>query len=225
LLTCSSALLASCDTLGLESGGGDGGGATGEGDGDGALDQIDLSGDEDSGEENGDLEFDFSTSCPQEQVEFNLTLDYQLNINESNGFIRESTNTEEGVTIMIQDSRVWMNSVNPLETISGTIEGQIGDCEVGGDFELSLIVGGSCQNGIATLDITGTYESYQREITCDGEVVENYTVAYTEGPSVEADFNIEMGGYTTGWSQDFGVFSAVYEWTLSPLFDAQAPSQ
>jgi len=200
-------LMSGCTTLGLGSGA----------EGDGAFDEIDLSDDGGEGDVEQD-EIDLSSGCPQEEIEFWLTLDYQLNVEQGNGYIRERTDPTAGVSLIIRDSDVWMRHIGlDSETIPGTIEGQIGDCQVEGMTELSFIIVGSCESGMATLDITGQYELYSRRIVCNGQVVENFTDSLIDGPSITADFNISLGGDTVDWSQDLGFVQAVYKWTLAPL--------
>jgi len=196
------ALLLGCALLGVRIGS--------ESDGDGELDEIDLSNDLD--------EIDLSSGCPQAAVEFLLPLAYQLNVEESNGYIRERTDPFAGVTLVIQGPEVWMAHTGAeAETIPGTIEGEIGDCQVEGMTELSFEISGSCDSGVATLDIEGEYEIYSRKIVCNGQVVEDFTDSLFEGPGINADFNISTSGDVVDWSQDLGVVQAVYRWTLMPI--------
>lgn len=207
MLILGQALLLGCGVLGFGSGS--------EGD-DAIFDEIDLSNDLD--------EIDLSSGCPQEAVEFLLTLDYRLEVEESNGYIRERTDPLTGVTLMIHGSEVWMTHTGAdIETIPGTIEGQIGDCQVDGMTELSFEIDGSCENGVATLNIEGTYEIYSRTIVCNGQVVEEFTDSLFEGPSINADFNISTSGDIVDWSQDLGVVKAVYTWILMPIGAPSTP--
>jgi hypothetical protein len=184
--------------------------ASGSEGGDGALDEIDLSGDLD--------EIDLSSGCPQEAVGFLLTLDYQLNVEESNGYIRERTDPLTGVMLVIHGSEVRLSYTGAdAETIPGTIEGEMGDCKVEGMTELSFEISGKCETGVASLDIEGTYEIYSRTIVCNGQVVEEFTDSLFDGPSINADFNISTSGDIVDWEMDLGAVSTVYRWILMPV--------
>lgn len=209
-------LSAGCDTLGIGSSGG-GAGDGGAEEGDGALDQIDLS-DSNEGADDGDSDqTDPFSSCPDNPDEYTLTLDYMLEYREANGYIREQTDTSAGVTIVVEGEDAYMLFRDAqAETIPGTIEGHIGDCEVEGMFELSFLVIGVCENGVAILDITGTYEIYHRRITCPGQVAEDFTDSLVDGPSGLFEFQLSQIGFTIPMSLDLGVAKMEYTWSLAP---------
>lgn len=191
--------------------------------GDGALDEIDLSGGDDGagGEDDGENgeegemdEIDLSSGCPSEAVDFKLTLDYQLNIDTDNGYIHERTDPNAYVLITIQGSDVRFT--NQGTTIPVTIEGVAGNCSISGDAQISFDISGTCQSGVATLDITGTYDQYTRRTQCPGQPSIDYSEPQVPGPSINGDFNISTGGDTIENNQAFGEFELVYSWTLIP---------
>jgi hypothetical protein len=214
LLILGLALSAGCGLLGQ--------GAADEGDG--ALDEIDLSGEdngaggEDDGEtgEDGEMdEIDLSTGCPSEAVDFQLRLDYQVNIDSDNGYIHERSDPSAFVTLTIQGSDVTFTDQG--KTIPVTIEGTVGDCTVSGDAQISFDISGSCETGVATLDITGTYDQYTRRTQCPGQPSMDYSEPQVPGPGITADFNISTAGDTIDANQAFGEFELVYSWTLVPM--------
>jgi hypothetical protein len=213
LLVLSLAFSSGCGLLGESAGD----------EGNGALDEIDLSGgDDDAGEdesgedgENGELdEIDLSSGCPSEPVDFQLTLDYQVNIDSENGYIHERTDPSAYVTLTIHGSEVSFTDQG--RTIPVTIEGIVGDCTVSGDAQISFDISGTCDTGVATLDVTGTYDQYTRRTQCPGQPSIDYSEPQVPGPSMTGDFNISTGGDTIDANQAFGEFELVYAWTLIP---------
>jgi hypothetical protein len=217
ILILGTALSAGCGLLG--EGAGD--------EGNGAFDEIDLSGGddgagEDDGGENGEDgeldELDLSSGCPEEAVEFQLTLDYQLNIDTENGYIHERTDQNAHVLLTIQGSDVSFTDQGA--TIPVTIEGVGGNCTISGDAQISFDISGTCESGVATLDITGTYDQYTRRTQCPGQPSLDYSEPQVPGPSITGDFNISTAGDTIETSQAFGEFELIYAWTLIPTVGA-----
>ena len=217
------ALISGCDTQGL--GPSDGGSGDGEGEGDGAFEPIDLSGDAEEGEEEGEAdEGEFYLNCPgpEESIDFELTLDYDFTVEEPNGKINEWTDNTEGVMLSVQGSTV--TQVSPGQLIQGTITGQIGECGIEGETALSLTVNGNCQHGVIHLNITSKYEIYRRTMICNQMNVGTYTEPYLDAPSISADFIIMSGGDTAGSSIGAGGISGNVTWRLTPLGPVPIPT-
>jgi hypothetical protein len=216
------ALSAGCDTLGIgSSGGGDGGEA---GDAEGGFEPIDLSGAADDVEENGEADDrDAYINCPgpEEAVDFELTLDYDFNVKEPNGYINEWTDNTEGVMLTVQGSTVTQASSQPIR---GTITGEIGDCQMDGSTDLSLMVSGNCQYGVIHLTITSQYANYTRTMICNGMEVGTYTEPYLDAPSISADFIIISGGDTAGAPIDMGPITGNVIWRLTPMGPLPIPT-
>lgn len=206
-------------------------GLLGEGpseEGDGAFDEIDLSGGDDgtgedeNGENGEDVEFDeidLSMRCPEDPVIYGVYLDYQLNIDEDDGYIHERTDPSVGVPVEIHGSEAAGSvpaNTFPV-TIPVTIEGVSGQCTISGMAEISLAIHGTCEDGVATLDIEGEYEIYHRSVQCPGRPSIDYTESAFPGPSVTADFILSNSGDTFDWSQNAGAVEFIYKWTLKPM--------
>jgi hypothetical protein len=210
------ALLTGCGTLGAGSAGDDDSGDGGTGDGGSGAGSSNE--DESSGDEEDDAfdEIDLSVGCPEELAVYNLYLDFQLNVEEDDGYIHERTDPSASVSVQISGSNVLY--FGDLETIPVTIEGASGDCTITGNAEISLSVSGYCELGVATLDIRGTYQSYQRSIICPGAPTVHSSDSLFAGPSITADFNLvsSPNGDTVENSWETEGMQFIYAWILKP---------
>lgn len=240
IMILGAALLTGCGTLGAGStgddGSGDGGSGAGSagddgsgdgGTGDGGSDEGSSNGDESSGDEEDDA-FDAidlsSLGCPEEPTIFAIYLDFQLNVEEDDGYIHERTDPSVGVPLTIHGSEVHYTP--NLAAIPVSIDGKSGDCTITGNAQISLQMDGTCENSTVSLDIHGSYDFYQRSILCPGEPSVDAVDSLFPGPSITSDFHLSIHGDTVenSW-QGGGGIQYINAWTLRPYTDEEAMDQ
>ena len=210
-------LLSGCRALGTGSAGDDDSqnGGTGDGgSGAGSSNEDETSGDEEDGALD---EIDLSVGCPEDTAIYDLFLDFQLNVEEDEGYIYERTDPSVGVPVQIYGSGV-LYFPDMANTIPVTIEGASGDCTITGNAQISLQISGYCEFGVATLDIRGRYDSYQRSIICPGVPTVHASDSFFAGPSITADFNLvsSPNGDTVENSWETEGMQFIYAWILKP---------